>query len=187
MTDASTAASKRFSYQKTANGLGIEIPANLNYFTLLFLSFWLILWTRGAIMTGSNLFFSGLPISENLFQLLWMIIWSVSWLGAILMILWQLFGYEMIFITAGSLVIEKRLFFLISRKIFAIDQISDMKINKLSRSQKQKSSIGESSVSFNFDGKTIHFALDLGLADIYGLLEILKKDMPTVFKTHYKE
>lgn len=187
MSEVSTSASRRFSYHRTSNGLGIEIPAKRNYFILVFMAVWLTGWTVGGIFAGSELFFGGAPIHENLFLLFWMVGWAFGWIMVVYTIMWQLFGYEMIFVTAGSLVVEKRMLLPFRRKIFAIDQIRNMKTDETPHSKKQNSAIGRPSISFKYDDKTVRFALDLNKADTHQLLEILKKDMPSVFKSHYSE
>jgi hypothetical protein len=179
-----TLTTTRFSHHRTASGLGIEIPAKRNYFVLVFLAIWIIPWTFGGLFAGNELFFGGAPVSANLFLLVWMVGWAFGWGVVVYNILWQLFGYEMVFVTAGSLVLERRIFISFRRKIFAVAQIKNMISNANSLTADKKSAIGNPSVCFQYGAKTIRFAFDLNTANTGYLLEILKKDMPSVFKSH---
>lgn len=174
----------RLSHHRTTSGLGIEIPARRNYFVLVFLAVWIIPWTIGGLFAGYELIFGGSSIGEDLFLLVWMVGWAFGWAFVAYYILWQLFGYEMVFVTAGSLVLERRIFISFRRKIFAVTQIENMKSNVNSRTADKKSAIGNPSICFEYGAKTIRFAFDLDTADTRYLLEILKKDMPSVFKSH---
>ena len=125
--------------------------------------------------------------TENLSLLTWMVMWVVGLALVSHIFLWQLFGYEMIFVTAGSLVIEKRIHFPYSRKVFTTVKIRNIKINDLPPWVEQETPTGKPSISFEYGAKTIRFAFDLDEFDTRELLEILKKDMPSVFKSHYSD
>ncbi len=180
--DASTG--ERYSYHRTANGLGIKIWAKRSNFSIGLLIIWLVLWSVGGPLAAMEIFSDGIGNSVGVFQAIWVIGWGIGWLAVAFLILWQLYGYEMLFVTAGAFVIEFHLFFPIFKRIFDIDKIKHMrKTEKLGYHEARKNpNFYKPKLCFTYDGKVINFALQLTDADVRRMLELLKTDMPTAFR-----
>lgn len=95
----------RISVRQTEDGLGIYIPPPRNIFAVGFLMAWLCGWAVGEYFAASELVRGGIGLSD-LFLLIWIIPWTIGGMGVLWVILWQLFGQERLFFTAGALVRE---------------------------------------------------------------------------------
>ena len=176
-------SNQTITHRRTAEGLGIDIPAVRNYFTLIFLGIWLVGWTIGGIFALSQLFFSTEVLFTQLFLLVWLAGWAVGWMLVASAILWQLMGREVIFVTSGALVLETRLIVRIRRRIFPVKQISDLRHIEYIPPNTRKAAIGAPTISFNYRGKTIRVGRGLDKADAQEVIDILKKNLPSVFKS----
>ena len=171
-----------FSYHRTANGLGVKIWAKRSNFSIALLIIWLLVWAVGGPIAAKGIFADDIGNSVNVFLVIWVIGWIVGLLAVVFIILWQLYGYEMLFVTAGAFVIEFRLFLPFFKKIYEIDKIKHLReTEKLSYYEERNTpAFYRPKICFTYDSKVIKFALQLNDAEIRHLLELLKTDMPTV-------
>lgn len=90
----------KFRVETSGAGERIVIPAGRNWFVMLFLPFWLVMWTIGGIAAMTQAF-SG---NDTGFLLVWLCFWAVGWLFAATWLGWQATGKEMLSIEGGALV-----------------------------------------------------------------------------------
>ena len=95
----------RISVRATPDGLGIYIPPHRRIGPVMFLAVWMCGWGAGEYFALSELFRGGFG-APDLFLLIWVIPWTVGGLSVVWVVLWQLFGEEKLFFTAGALVRE---------------------------------------------------------------------------------
>jgi len=95
----------RVSIRQTEDGLGIYVPPSRKIATVLFLLLWLCGWAAGQYFAVGELWRSGLRL-PGVLLIVWIVPWTLGGLAVMWTILWQLFGQERLFFTAGALVRE---------------------------------------------------------------------------------
>jgi len=110
----------RMSVAQTEDGLGIHIPPMRNYFAAGFLALWLCGWATGEIFAARQIVHGGIT---GLFLLIWLVPWTLAGAAVLWAMLWQIFGIERLFVTAGALVREWRLLGLGRRRVVPGDEI----------------------------------------------------------------
>lgn len=93
----------RLSVRETSDGLGIHIPPARNLLAVSFMSLWLVGWAAGEHFALSEMFGNGVSI-PGLFLLVWLVPWTIGGIAVLWVIIWQLFGVERLYFTAGALV-----------------------------------------------------------------------------------
>jgi hypothetical protein len=79
-------------------GEQIVIPARRNWLILLFLAFWLTVWTFGGIAALYEVM-----TNFSLFLVFWLCGWAAGWLFAATTIAWQINGAETLRVVGGDL------------------------------------------------------------------------------------
>jgi hypothetical protein len=93
----------RITVRQTEDGLGISIPPQRSVPLVGFLLVWLAGWSFGMRFGLASVSTFRMP---DLLFLIWSIPWTASGLAVLYVALWQLFGREQLFFTAGALVRE---------------------------------------------------------------------------------
>ncbi|KQM87095.1 hypothetical protein ASE67_04955 [Sphingomonas sp. Leaf23] len=88
---------------RDGEGERIVIPARRNWFVLLFTSFWLCGWSIGGVAVIGIFVTTGDP-----FLAVWLIAWAAGWFAALVTVLWQAIGHEVIALRQGDLFVERR-------------------------------------------------------------------------------
>jgi len=104
----------------------IIIPARRNWFVLLFLPFWLVIWTIGGVMAMYQLIAG--PGGEQVFLTIWLLGWAAGWLFAASWLGWNISGREELAITGGALVRGWRLLGLGREKRYDLAQVRGLSI-----------------------------------------------------------
>ncbi|HWK12844.1 MAG TPA: hypothetical protein VNS02_00485 [Rhizobiaceae bacterium] len=115
----------RISVAQTDDGLGIHIAPMRNYFAAGFLALWLCGWAAGEYFAIGQVMHGGIT---GLFLLIWLVPWTLAGASVLWLILWQVFGVERLFFTAGALVREWGLFGLGRRRVVQGDEIHSVTI-----------------------------------------------------------
>lgn len=97
-------ASMRSTILPESNGLKVVIPAKINWFLLLFLSFWLCGWAFGEFMVSFEFFKHNTPPGAKLFTIAWLGGWTVGGGFALYTWLWQLKGEEIVTVTPTAII-----------------------------------------------------------------------------------
>ncbi|MBX3531011.1 MAG: hypothetical protein KF849_10410 [Rhizobiaceae bacterium] len=93
----------RITIRETADGLGVHVPSVKQIFAIVFILLWLGGWAAGEWFALYEIYRNGFSISSA-FLIFWVTIWTIGGMGAAFGVLWQLFGSERLFITAGAVV-----------------------------------------------------------------------------------
>lgn len=179
--------STQFSYRQTSEGLGIDIPAGKSNIKIAFLSVWLAGWSIGGVFVIIDLFSANGAWPGKLFSLFWLAGWAVGMGLVSFSIVWQFIGREVVFVTSGSLVIESRLIYRFRRRIFPVDQVSDLKRIERTVLQSRKAGSDSPTISFDANGKTTKFGRGLDEDNAQEVVNILKKSIQSVFKREQSE
>lgn len=96
--------SARFSIERDDGVEVIRIPAAKNWLALLFLIFWLTIWTLGGGVAAWQAVRTFEP-----FLFVWLVFWAAGWIFAASTIAWQLTGSETLRVANGDLIYGYRL------------------------------------------------------------------------------
>lgn len=90
----------------TATGLEITIPARRNWLLMIFLAFWLAMWTSGGLGAGVEMMRDGDPAGRA-FLAVWILFWLAGEMFALLILGWSLAGKEIVRFTPNHLEIRR--------------------------------------------------------------------------------
>ncbi|HEV2817259.1 MAG TPA: hypothetical protein VGW40_08595 [Allosphingosinicella sp.] len=170
----------RFEVEQGLGGERIRVRARRNLFMLLFLPFWLIVWTGGGIAAAAEFARTGEP-----FLALWLCGWALGWIFAVLMLAWMLAGAELIGVNAGDLEIEQSLFGLTRRRLYCGRDVRNLSPApappffaqaQISLPFLMRSRFG--AVKFNYGGRTVYAAQGLDEAEGRMIVDRLLRHLP---------
>jgi hypothetical protein len=118
----------RISIRRTDDGLGIYIPPSRSLFAVAFMCVWLCAWGVGEWFALSQLL-SGPLWGPDLFLLVWIIPWTIGGGAVLWATLWQVFGVERLFFTAGALVREWSVLGLGGRRVVNGTDIIEVRVD----------------------------------------------------------
>ncbi len=173
----------RATITKNINDLHIEIPAQRNWFVIIFICFWLCGWLMGETFAATTIFMGDKPMFADLFLVVWLTLWTVGGGFAIYALLWMLIGVEFIHVDRGVIEIGRKIFeFKLSKK-YDIGEIRQLQINHQSEFDQWGMNINRSLfnrktgvLKFDYGMKTIKFANGIEEAEGRQLLGILKEN-----------
>src|SRR5690348_9288772 len=93
--------SARYSVETIDGVQWIVARAARNWFVLLFVAFWLVIWTFAGLAALTQMATD--PASRG-FMTVWLVGWALGWLWAASTVGWQLAGRSMVAVDAGALV-----------------------------------------------------------------------------------
>jgi hypothetical protein len=93
--------SARYSVETIDGVPWVVARAARNWFVLLFIGFWLTMWTIGGLVAMTQ---AATDPSARGFLLVWLVFWAVGWLWAASTVGWQIAGRSMVSVEAGALV-----------------------------------------------------------------------------------
>lgn len=99
------AGPQRITIRETEDGLGVHVPSVKQIPAILFLLAWLLGWAAGEWFALHEIASNGVSVISA-FLLVWVTVWTLGGLGAVFVVLWQLFGSERLFITSGAVVTD---------------------------------------------------------------------------------
>lgn len=174
----------RSSVEDTGRGLEIVIPAQRRWFTLLFLSFWLLFWTFGGITTMVQLFAPDTPLGVDLFMLVWLCGWAAGEVVVATIILWMLRGREMVTLTPRMLSVRREVFGIGPTHEFDVAHISDFRASPIpfgaSSSGGPLSLLrqGFGTIAFDYGAKTYRFGISMEEAEARLLIKRIEEKVP---------
>lgn len=157
----------------------IRIKARKQIFTLLFLSFWLVMWTIGGV-TAAYQFVE----THELFLAAWLCAWAAAWIFVTATIGWTLTGAETLRVTGGDLEIAYHLFTWSRRRLYRGDQIRNLRADQVPwmvRMQPEFPLLRKwkgGAVCFDYGARTIHAAPGLDAAEGAMIVGRLLKRLP---------
>ncbi len=121
-----------FHCESVTGGVRIRIPTPRNWFVLIVLPFWLCGWAFGEgamIWRLADIFRSGGAPDALLY--VWLGGWTLAGLFGGILLLWFLFGVEVIEVLGPTLTIAQKIGPLARKKTFDITQIKDLRLAPL--------------------------------------------------------
>jgi hypothetical protein len=116
-------AKERFTVVPTAHGEVIRIKAPRQIFVMLFLPFWLIMWTFGGAAAVYAL------ITEfQLFLLFWLCAWAIGWIAAAGTLAWMFAGSETIAVIGSDIESAHHIFGFSRRWLYQGSRISGLSV-----------------------------------------------------------
>jgi hypothetical protein len=118
----------RIAVRHTDDGLGIYVPPPRRIGPVLFLCCWLAGWAAGEYFAVTEFLRGGFSV-PSLFLLIWIVPWTMGGAAVIWACLWQFFGEERLFFTAGALVREWNLFAQRRRRVVMGSEILSVEVD----------------------------------------------------------
>ncbi|MDD4970913.1 MAG: hypothetical protein PHT07_15915 [Paludibacter sp.] len=154
--------------------LKIVIPSKKNWFVILFTMVWMGGWYMGfkSAMDG---------FGENAFITFWMIGWTIGGCSAIFVLLWSLFGQEIIRIDFQDLFLEKSIFGIGIKRRLAITELNNIRYEAVERngfSGNNDMSIilhGAGPIKMDYGLKTYTVGFSVDEAEAKYIIELIRK------------
>jgi hypothetical protein len=166
---------------KSFNGLSIIIPTKKNWFTLLFMTTWMVGWFFGYI-TAAGILFSGEAgkSGDDSFLYKWLFFWTVAGLVVTTILLWGYFGQEKFIMGQGEVLFEKTVFGIGQKKRLQLSEIKNFRAefgsnNWLGRKRSVFSGFGPGKIKFDYGYKTYSFGLAVDDAEATYIVGLLKE------------
>lgn len=154
----------RAQLEYTGLGLRIMIPTKKNWFAILFLPCWLVGWLFGEVEV-SALLITGKSGEQTLFLVFWLLLWTLGGGFALLALLWQLAGKQVIMLQPGFLSVENKIFQWGTKKTYDLSLIKNVRLAYGSKNSIFSASwgmeywgFGKGHIAFNYGMKTINIA-----------------------------
>lgn len=116
----------RFQLSYTGDGTRVLIPARRNWFILLFLCAWMGGWVMGETSALAQLAHGG-DAGSGGFLYVWLALWTAGGAFALLSILWQLCGQEVLSVSDGTLTYRVEIAGLGRSRSYATSQITRLR------------------------------------------------------------
>jgi len=170
----------RATVSDNPSGIQISIPAKRNVFIVLFMSYWLVGWAVGEVMVPSVFLRKEMPPSMMIFTLAWLGAWTVGGGFAIYMLLWMIFGREIVSLGSRSLGLKRDVLGFGRLKEYDVSHIHNLRVSSGSwnpfdfTSALQFWGIGGGMIAFDYGSKTCRFGTSLEEAEANQLVQQLK-------------
>jgi len=177
-------AKERFTVESTLRGEVIRIKAPRQVFAMLFLPFWLVLWTLGGGMAIYALF-----TQFQVFILFWLCGWAAGWIFAAGTLLWMFAGSETLSVVGSDVEVAHRALGFSRRWLYQGSAIKDLSVAIRSDSPFQFRwqvpfirTARTGSVKFNYGPRTIFVAPGLDEAEAQMIVERLAQRLPATVR-----
>jgi hypothetical protein len=178
----------RATFSESSEGLLITIPANKNWFAILFLGFWLAIWLSGEVSVSRELI-PGRSINrayprpqrefgEQLFLVAWLVLWSVGGAIAVTSLLWNLAGVEKVLLGASTLTTKREVLGIGPTKEYELPSMSNLRISAGTRPSNNRLSpfqiLSGGTIAFDYGARTFRFGIGLDEAEAQQVIDQLK-------------
>ncbi len=161
------------------NRIQISIPSQKIWFTLIFLPLWLTGWAFGEISAIHQVMKNGFSV----FMMIWLTGWTIGGGFAILMLLWQIAGQEIIQVSGQSIIVTKTIFNLGFPKEYNAGYVKDLRISisitnensQWGRNNSTNYLVGYPKLAFDYGAKTIQFGNGIDEAEAKQILYIIQQ------------
>ena len=177
----------RFRVKETGTLLQITVPSHKLWFQMFFIGIWLLFWVAGLVGVGGAMTAELMNASSQdgffpplLFMFFWLTFWTIGGGFALLWLLWQLFGEEVIAATFSTLTIKRHIFGLGQTKTFDNRHIQELHVTPLIHSHacwgrhKQWHTLFEGPLTFDYGAKTFRYANGATEAEARQIIALLK-------------
>ena len=169
---------------ETPTGLLITIPANRNWFVVLFVGFWMCGWLFGECAVIYALAKGKTPLPANLFMLAWLGAWSVGGVFAGYLWLWNVAGKELIALRTDTLAIKSDVLGFGNVREFDLAEVRDLRIDRPYPGittltwNSPAQMFGTGTIAFDYGAKTFRFGLGLDESEARQLVARLNSRHP---------
>ena len=177
----------RYRVKETGTLLQITVPSRKLWFQMFFIGIWLLFWVAGLLGVGGAMTAELMNASSQdgffpplLFMFFWLTFWTIGGGFALLWLLWQLFGEEVIAATFSTLTIKRHIFGLGQTKTFDNRHIQELHVTPLIHSHacwgrhKQWHTLFEGPLTFDYGAKTFRYANGATEAEARQIIALLK-------------
>lgn len=165
----------RITIRETLDGLGIHNPARRNIALVLFLMVWLTGWSFGEYFALSEILYGG-NLVGSIFLLVWGTFWTLGGLGALLVLLWNLFGSERLFITEGMLVHSRGFGPFRRKRIHPLAEVGGFRVNLKGNPAANAVPLG--SIEYVAGGATRSFGVGMTREEAEASLAAIRRALP---------
>lgn len=171
------------STTRKAGVLRVTIPALYPWSTLVFLFFWLILWTIVGVAALVSLLvklMGGDRDGSTLFLAVWLVFWVVGEVYAVRMLFWGLFGREYIIVSLTGLEHRKTCLGMSRSRSYQVSSISRFRtaraVSNKVRSEADDDPVPDSSsISFDYGSKSVIMASGMDDAEATRIVEEIRR------------
>lgn len=112
------------------NGLEIVIPSKKNWFSNIFMIFWLCGWIMGEGFALNEVIFNFNGFSKDYFVLFWLCGWTAAGIFAIRQLIWGIFGEEILTFEIGKLTIDRYCLLFSKCKTFDLKEVKNLRLHQ---------------------------------------------------------
>lgn len=166
----------RAQIQDDGNQIIMIIPTQKNWLIMLFYSVWLCGWAVGEFIAPFAFFRSGTPIFVFVFVLAWLAIWTIGGLYALWILLWNIFGQEIITVNNEILQIEQRVFGFGRSREYLIPKTRNYRIKSDSMAFFSAGlwDYSKGTIKFDYGMKTFDFGMNIKESEALYIINLLK-------------
>lgn len=162
------------------NNTSLIIPVKKNYLIIIFSSVWLLIWFSffGSFYSSFGLFNDD---GIDSFFLIWVTFWVFGSLVVMFLLLWNLFGKEIITINTKYLEVNQNLFGIGRKRQYDIKHVENFRFNEIPYnmfSMKNRLAFwgfGEGKIKFDYGMKSPSFGLALEDAESNYIVKLMKE------------
>lgn len=168
----------------------ITIPARRTLITVVFLAFWLFMWTRGWNSAASQI----ADGHADAFLYIWITAWTFGGLLACLFVLWSIIGKEIVTLTTSQITVKRTIAFLSRKSVCDLNTVTNLGANgmnqtpegfHISSSHRSRNSAPSffsprrsGAITFDHGVHTIGFGLGLDDAEAKRIAEMIRDRYP---------
>jgi hypothetical protein len=182
--------SARFQIDNTRDGLRAIIPARRNWFIMLFLLAWLGGWAFGELNAARELLAASAK-TPTAFLFFWLVGWTLGGAFALITVLWQVAGREVITVNSTTLSQRVEILGLGRTRSYRASEVkslraTDYSINPFTNQRAwfpPLTGSGLGPVAFDYGARTFRFAPSLEEAEARMLVRALSSKLPHTHET----
>jgi hypothetical protein len=167
--------------QDNITSLVITIPTKKNVFIIGFFCVWLLFWLLGETMVSGSIL-GGNQQSFGPFGIFWLCGWTIGGAFAISVLIWNLFGKEIITFSMGAMTIQRKGSVFYKAKTYDLNEAHNFKIDPVpqmdyfnrNRSVNNVFNPNTGTIKFDYGMKTIRFAEYMDEAEAFYILDVLR-------------
>ncbi|QDZ02496.1 hypothetical protein FQ775_20145 [Nitratireductor mangrovi] len=165
--------SGRILIRETADGIGVYNPSKRSWPMIAFMMFWLTGWSVGEFFVIWEVL-SGAPFVVDAFLIIWLIFWTLGGIAVWMVLLWQLFGVEKLFLVSeGAIVTERGFGFFHRKHIFPVSEVTNPHLSTV-KPNDARNVFASGRVAFESGGKTWTFGIGLDEHEASAVLRVLR-------------
>jgi hypothetical protein len=160
----------RYFVKRVDGALQVIVPAQLNWFIMAFMSFWLACWTMGGVAAArtvlglqGGLTMKTVPGQGSGFLVIWLCMWCLGEVTVLYQLLWMMLGRETLSLSHSALKYSKGILGLGFTKNYDLAHVSRLRVadTPIRSGRNQMTFGGASAVAFDYGNGTVFMAKGL--------------------------